>query len=272
MKIALFLLMFLTSLFRDCEAQEDEVVLVKARLERSNEIQFALASCSSLGQNNYTGGNKVGLGYLKRLNRVLSIGGNISYTTFRTDYADFMTGKYFDARWNNAQPNNFYFPSNMSEYYLVNLSGGELNQIHFLIPFMFNFIPIKSSTITSFYASISPGVILSKIGQVLGNENYFQHPTIDQYIQVNNRSFEAARKQSKLTGGMMLNLGVDFFPTHVFSFSFQVGYGYSLPVPFVDTSLYQSHTIEEYRDEKFPLSVNKGLSTASFQFGLSYNF
>ena len=257
---------------RDSWGQEEDVLALKARLERSNAFHFTLGGGSSLGQNNYKGGTMVGAGYQKRVNRVLSLGANVSYTTFRIDYADFMTGKYFDPKWNNSQPNNFYYPSDMSEYYLVNLSGGDLSQLYINIPVKVNFIPIKSSTVTSFYGIIAPALVLSQLDHVLANENYFLHPSPNEYLQEDNRSYQAAPKRSTWTGGAILSVGVEFFPTNLFSFYLQTSFGYSFPVPFVDTSLYQKHTMQEYLNPNFPLSTQKGFSTFNLQMGLSYNF
>jgi hypothetical protein len=92
------------------------------------------------------------------------------------------------------------------------------------------------------------------------------------YSHDNNHSFEKSAKQTKWTGSAIINLGVEFFPTNLFTFYFQTGFGYSFPMPFVDTSLYQTHTLAEYLSKDFPLSSSKGFSTLNFQFGLAYNF
>jgi hypothetical protein len=256
----------------ESRGQEEEVIGLKARLERSNAFYFTLGAGNSLRQNNYTGGTMVGAGYQKRVNRILSIGASATYTTFRTDYANFMTGKYFDPKWNNSQPNNFYYPADMSEYYLVNLSGGDLRQMYISIPLKVNLIPIKSTTVTSFYGIIAPALVLSQLENVVANENYFLHPSPTEYLQEDNRSYEASTRQSTWKGGVVLSAGVEFFPANLFSFYLQAGLGYSFAVPFVDTSLYQKHTIQEYKNRNFPLSTKKEFSTFNIQMGLSYNF
>ena len=253
-------------------SQADEIITASARLERSRSFYFTMGNSASLGQTNYIGGTLLGIGLNKRLNRIFSIGGSLSYSTFRTNYAEFMTGKYFDPKWNNDQPNNFYYPSDQSEYFLVNLSGGDLKQLYFSIPIKLNLIPIKSSTVASVFGTIAPGIVNSQLETILANENYFIHPSETEYLQENNISYKPSEKSSTLTGYLSVQAGVEFFPASIFSFFLQAGLGYSFKLPYVDTSLYQTHTIQEYRNDSFPLSRDKGFSTLNFQLGLCYNF
>jgi len=266
-------------------AQEESVIAVQARLERSNSFHFNLGAATGLSQTNYKGGTLVGLGYQKRVNRIISAGASIAYTTFRTDYKNFMTGKYLDPLWSGTDkttvPNNFYYTGSQAQYYLVNLSGGDLRQLNISIVGKINFVPIKSNTVASFYGLVAPGLVVSMLDRVESNINFFEHPTVDDYIQVNNTSFTTSESQSTVTGGINLSVGVEFFPTNVFSFYIQSGVAYSFAIPFVDTSLYQKRILEkEYYNpfvdypmpKDFPLSKDKGFTSLNFQLGLAYNF
>jgi len=269
--------------------QEEAVIAVQARLERSNSFHFNLGAATSLGQNNYEGGTFVGLGYQKRINRILSAGAVISYATYLSDYNDFMTGMYRDSNWGTDPdggafkvPNNFYYTPSQAQYLLVNISGGDIRQFSLGLVAKINFVPIKSNTVASVYALAAPSLVISNLEEVQSNINFFDHPTVDDYDQVNNQSFTLAESQSKTTGGINIGLGVEFFPTNLFSFYIQTGVGYTFPVPFVDTSLYGKHTltVESYNPfdkvpplpKNFPLSDDKGFTTLNFQLGLTYNF
>ncbi|MBA4055775.1 MAG: hypothetical protein C0490_13750 [Marivirga sp.] len=282
MKQIVFVALALLFIVEQSTAQEEAVIAVKSRLEKSNSLHFNLGSANSLGQTNYRGGTLVGLGYQKRINRIVSIGVSITYASYRTDYADYMTGKYKDARWgNNLQPTNFYYTDSQAQYILVNLSGGNLNHVNISPVVKINFVPIMSNTLASFYGLVSPGLVVSTVGRVESNINFFDHPSIEEYKQVNNDSFESSAAQTKLTGGISISAGVEFFPTSLFSFYIQTGLGYSFPVPFVDTALYQKRVLEKDEFNPFddyplsadyPISHDKGFTTWNFQLGITYNF
>lgn len=281
----LLLVILVTTAF----CQEEAVIAVQARLERSNSFHFNLGAASSLGQNNYQGGTFAGLGYQKRVNRILSVGASLNYATYRSDYNDFMTGTYNDKNWGEGVagegftvPNNFYYTPSQAQYLLVNLSGGDIRQFSLGLVAKINFVPIKSNTIASVYALAAPSLVMSSLEEVESNINFFDHPTDNDYHQVNNASFVLAESQSTTTGGVTIGVGVEFFPTSMFSFYIQTGIGYTFPVPFVDTSLYEKHILDvDFYDpfdnvpplpKNFPLSDDKGFTTLNFQLGLTYNF
>jgi hypothetical protein len=282
------ILLLLSTLALGAFAQEEAVIAVQARIEKSNSVHFNLGAAASLGQNNYQGGTFVGLGYQKRINRVLSAGATINYATYRSDYNDFMTGRYRDPKWGQEEiggfevPINFYYTESQAQYLLVNLSGGDITQFSLGLVAKINFVPIKSNTIASVYALAAPSLVISSLEQVESNINYFDHPTDNDYLQVNNQSYTLSESQSKTTGGINIGVGVEFFPVSLFSFYIQTGIGYTFPVPFVDTSLYQKHVLEvEFYNpfdkvpplpKNFPLSEDKGFTTLNFQLGLTYNF
>lgn len=283
-----FITLLLATLVTTVFGQEESVIAVQARIEKSNSFHFNLGIASSLGQNNYQGGTLVGLGYQKRINRVLSAGASLSYATYRSDYNDFMTGRYKDPNWGQVEtggfevPKNFYYTESQAQYLLVNLSGGDITQFAFGVVAKFNFVPIKSNTIASAYALAAPSLVISNLEKVESNINFFDHPSEVEYLQANNASFVLAESQSKTTGGINIGFGVEFFPTNLFSFYIQTGVGYTFPVPFVDTSLYEDHILDvEFYNEfdkvpplpkNFPLSDDKGFTTLNFQLGLTYNF
>jgi hypothetical protein len=200
-----------------------------------------------------------------------------------------MTGKYPDSNWGSGAngegfevPNNFYYTGSQAQYLIVNLSGGDIRQFSLGAVVKINFVPIKSNTVASVYALAAPSLVLSNLDEVQSNINFFDHPTDNDYDQVNNDSFVLAESQSKTAGGINFGIGVEFFPTNLFSFYIQTGLGYTFPVPFVDTSLYGKHTldVDSYNPfdkvlplpKNFPLSDDKGFTTLNFQLGLTYNF
>jgi len=145
-----------------------------------------------------------------------------------------------------------------------------------------NFVPIKSNTVASGYVIAAPSLVMSTLEEVESNINFFDHPTEVDYLQVNNQSYTLSESQTTTTGGINIGVGVEFFPVNLFSFYIQTGIGYTFPVPFVDTSLYEKHILEvDYYNpfdkvpplpKNFPLSEDKGFTTLNFQLGLTYNF
>ncbi|HMG90660.1 MAG TPA: hypothetical protein VK589_11395 [Chryseolinea sp.] len=272
----------LTMLAPIVQGQEEAVIAVKARLEKSNSLHFNLGAATSLGQNNYQGGTFVGLGYQKRVNRILSVGTLLNYASYRSDYNNFMTDRYLDPNWTIFIPNNTYYTASQAQYLIVNLSGGDIRQLSLGAVAKINFVPIKSNTVASGYALVAPSLVMSSLEEVESNINFFDHPTIDDYLQVNNQSYILSESQTTTTGGINIGVGVEFFPTNLFSFYMQAGLGYTFPVPFVDTSLYENHilAVDSYNPfdkvpplpKNFPLSDDKGFTTLNFQLGLTYNF
>src|SRR4030095_1481679 len=128
-----------------------------------------------------------------------------------------MTGKYKDPLWSPdgsvTFPNNFYYTSSQAQYLLVNISGGDLKQFYFSAIAKINFVPIKSNTIASVYGLVAPSLVMSTLDPVKSNINYFDHPTDDDYLQVNNDSYTLSSSESTVTGGINLGVGVEFFPT-----------------------------------------------------------
>lgn len=278
-----FAFLLLVTLATAAKGQEEAVIAVKARLDKSNSLCFNLGAATSLGQNNYRGGTMFGLGYQKRVNRILSVGASFSYATYRSDYDDFMTAKHLDTNWDIEIPNNTYYTPSQAQYLLVNLSGGDVTQLFLGAVAKINFVPIKSNTVASVYALGAPSLVISSLEAVESNINHFEHPTIDDYLQVNNASYTLAESQSKTTGGINIAFGVEFFPINQFSFYVQAGLGYTFPVPFVDTSRYKDPIMKvDFYDpfdetalplpKDFPLSDDKGFTTLNFQLGLTYNF
>ena len=277
-----FTTLLLSTLAITAQGQEEAVIAVQARLEKSNSLHFNLGAATSLSQNNYQGGTFVGLGYQKRVNRVFSVGGLLSYTSYRSDYNDFMTGQYPDNKFGIDLPNNTYYTSSQAQYLLVNLSGGDIRQLSLGVLAKINFVPIKSNTVASGYVIAAPSLVMSTLEEVESNINFFDHPTEVDYLQVNNQSYTLSESQTTTTGGINIGVGVEFFPVNLFSFYIQTGIGYTFPVPFVDTSLYERHILEvDYYNpfdkvpplpKNFPLSEDKGFTTLNFQLGLTYNF
>ena len=70
--------------------QGEDVVALKARLERSNSLQFTLGAGTSLKQNNYKGGTLVGIAYQKRLNAYISLSAEKRYEDFAKQYPGFL--------------------------------------------------------------------------------------------------------------------------------------------------------------------------------------
>src|SRR5690349_19861354 len=87
MKVNLWLLSLALVFSISATAQDEGSVVVKERFERDKTIYFSLGPSVTLGKNlgDYSAGFNFEAGFLKRTNRLLSVGANFSYLQFNYD-------------------------------------------------------------------------------------------------------------------------------------------------------------------------------------------
>ena len=281
-------------------AQDEGAIVKRERIDKNKNIFLNVGGSETLGKNigDYSTGFIVEAGFLKRLNRVLSVGPSISYQSFSYD-PEVTTAKGGGAYIGTGDPNDWatkYALPNLSyDYgYVLSLEGGDLSLTSLAVNLKLNFIPVKDNTVVSLYGFVKPFVSISSRKEVRGSDARYTYgiyeddnnttTTADDYLYAGDdtwypdnvtskwgpEGYDALKKETKVTGGVFIGPGVEFLPGKSFSFFLQAAFGYTFPVSYVSTESY-AKTVNAYVDEKFPM-VNKGFSSVNVQIGASYNF
>lgn len=300
MKKIVYLLSF--SLICFSVAAQDEGLLTKqARIALSNGVFVGIGPSFTFGKNigDYSKGLNVEVGYMKRVNRVLSIGPSVSYLSFKYDAKE--TGS------NNAFLNydDEYFDSNHYMYFIegvyVDFKGGDMNLISLAANIKLNLIPIMDERKFSFYVYAKPFVTSVTRKEVKGtgyifnvydiNDDSFYSgdEAVESIVNYNSVTAQAPwepgnpgwaaigfditddlKKDSRITGGVFVGPGVEFLPTKNISFYLQALVGYTFPVSFVSTEKYKGNDFNNL-DKDYPMTEN-GFPSLNLQFGVSFNF
>ncbi len=278
-------------------AQEEGVIKKRERIERSKSIFIDFGPSFTLGKNigDYSVGFNVEAGFVKRLNRVLSIGPSISYLSFKYDPEEtgfnnvFIGGPYYDNQSQITYHQGLYF----------NLSGGKLSLMSLALNLKLNLIPVKDDSKISVYAFAKPFITSASREEVTGRgvllENYGDiESTADWNNKIDEFDWKAGstyveqeygievsdklKKQNQITGGIFIGPGIEFFPAGKVSGFFQASIGYTFPVSYISTKVYENS--ENYGNdldvfleniEDYPIT-KKGFPSVNLQFGVSFNF
>lgn len=304
MKKIVYLLSFSLICF-SVSAQDEGLMQKRERIQRSNSVIVDFGPSFTLGKNigDYSTGFNVEIGYVKRLNRVLSIGPSISYSTFKYD-PDVTNDVGGNAYVGYGDPNGWLskysgapnLPNEFLYGVLLELDGGDLSMVSFAANIKLNFVPIKDDTKFSVYAFVKPFVSSVSRSEVKGHSIRYVYEAYEDLGQSNydfddflfyNLSdntwypdgaesdwgpdeYPVLKSDSEITGGVYLGPGIEFMPNKAVSIFAQASFGYTFPVTFVGTKAYES-TIESLNDEEFPLT-KKGFPSLNLQFGVSFNF
>jgi len=277
--LPLSLMMFVLTIA--ASAQDEGEVVKRERIDKSKSI-YVLGGPSLTSLKNdadYDAGFNFELGYQKRMNRIFSLGFAVSYINFpfsptyiSTPVSEIVGGTELDY--------NFFYDDGGSVGRLVYLEGGDQNMTSLSVNLKFNFIPVKDKTVASLYGFAKPFVARSVRESVSGagflynyNANsdswlYDETAEIDIWDEAD---FPVLAEKTKITGGMFLGLGLEFFPARRFSFFVQLAAGYTLPVNIVSFNDWGTTISDDYFDDNFPMADQKFL-TVNGSFGLSVNF
>lgn len=289
-------------------AQDEGVISKRERIDRSKGIFLGLGPSVTFGKNigDYTLGFNVEAGFVKRVNRVLSIGPSISYLNFQYDpeATNDERGTYYGQgdipidwyssydTWNEKYPSNRVYDYK----YALTLNGGDLSLISLALNLKLNFIPITDNTRFSVYGFAKPFIAIANRKAVTGsgvrsvwesyedlngtaNESddflyYFQGDNTwyeDGYEETwDSEGYPVLAKENSVTGGIFVGPGIEFIPANPLSFYLQVGFGYTFPVSYVSTESYDD-SIDSYIHPEFPM-VKKGFTSMNIQVGVSFNF
>jgi hypothetical protein len=250
-------------------AQDEGAVVKRERIQRDKGIFFG-GGVSIVGGSNFgdysTGINFEG-GYVKRLNRVLSIGGSFSYLSFKYDPSILQKPPA-----QNEDPVNFYYGYDINSNEigsLLYLSGGDISMYSMAFNVKLNLVPVKDNSVISVYGFAKPFLTMASHGEVSGyTDNYVRDATTGawNYVNTTRGSYSS---ESKISGGILLGPGIELFPGKKVSFFAQASFGYTFPVTVVSTRSY-GNAIEVLSDPKFPVK-DLGFTSINFAGGLSFN-
>jgi len=273
-------------------AQDEGVITKKERIDRSKSVFIGLGPSFTLGENigDYSVGFNIEAGFLKRMNRVFSIGPSLSYLSFDYDPEEtgfnnvFIGGPYQDTQ-GNQYHEGLYF----------DLQGGTLSLISLALNLKLNFIPVKDDTKISVYGFAKPFITSATREAVTGEGtyliNYGDIESEADWDYVENFDWSAGAddfygyqppddlgKQTQITGGIFIGPGIEFFPAGKVSGFFQASIGYTFPVSYISTKAYENsvnygNDLDVFLNqiEEYPLT-EEGFPSVNLQFGVSYNF
>jgi hypothetical protein len=179
-------------------AQDEGVITKKARIDKANNIFLGLGPSFTFGKNigDYSTGFNVELGFMKRLNRVLSIGPSISYLSFKYDpektkpeddsEAGFYQGSGdIDTDWYDSEYgswNNKYELNESYDYgYVLALEGGDVSLISLAVNLKLNFVPVRDHSIVSFYVFAKPFVTSTQRKEVSGTGTMYVYEAYEEF-------------------------------------------------------------------------------------------
>lgn len=287
--------------FYTATAQDEGVITKKARIGKDMGAYLNFGPSFTLGKNigDYNQGINVEIGFVKRLNRLLSVGPAISYVGFNYDpeVTSINGGEAYVGKGDpNLWTQDYLYNGTYDYGYILTLEGGDLSFFSLGVNLKLNFIPIKDKSIISVYAFVKPFISFASRTEVSGSDTRYTYEIYEDkkgtsstaddilYYNLNNDqwyadgytsewgadSYEALKEDTQVTGGIFLGPGIELFPAKRFSGFLQASFGYTLPVSFISTSSYDN-SVDSYTEAEFPM-VKKGFPSVNIQVGVSYNF
>ncbi len=294
MKKHICLLVALSAFIISVSAQDEGNITKRDRIDLDKGIFLGIGPSFTLGKNigDYSTGLNVELGYMSRLNRVVSLGGSLSYMSFKYDPEK--TGV------NNSFISDETITDGYYDYWLamyVDFKGGDMNLVSLAANLKFNLVPVMDNSKVSVYAFAKPFLTMASRTAVKGTAYLFWVPDYDfdgfyseeeiidgayNAVQVpweaGDPTWEAEgitisdklKKDSRVTGGIFVGPGIEIFPAKNVSFYVQAAFGYTFPVSFVSTKKYEGNSLNSM-DAEFPI-IEQGFPSVNLQFGISFNF
>lgn len=254
-------------------AQDEGAVVKKERIQLDKGFfvggGISIASGSNIGD--YSTGINFEGGYAKRLNRVLSLGGSISYLSFKYDES------FLNAKPNSAEafPLNFYhntlvtFPD---DGFILALSGGNISMISLALNLKFNFVPVKDNSVISVYGFAKPFISSTSLSAISGSaEYYYYDATLNDVLR--DPSLDRAGtydSKSSISGGIYIGPGIEYNPAKPISIFAQASFGYTFPLDMVSTRSYGNDYNTDLPNAAFPIK-SLGFTSINFSLGISYN-
>lgn len=254
-------------------AQDEGTIVKRERIQRDKSI-FLGGGISILGGSNlgdYSTGINFEGGFSKRLNRVISVGGSLSYVSFKYDPT-------FNTRPPAAgqNPGNWYFGTDITSGSLVgfylNLDGGNVSLISLSGNIKVNLIPIKENSVVSVYGFAKPFVSMANLSSLTGSVVFYNYSANDWVRNPSNDASDTFDSKSSISGGIFVGPGLEFFPTKPVSLFVQASFGYTFPLDVVSTRSFQNDlaTIQNADTNGYPFK-SLGFTSINFAAGISFN-
>lgn len=257
-------------------AQDEGAITKRERIQRDKNIFFGGGISSASSLDDYSTGINFEAGFSKRLNRILSFGGSVSYLKFSYD-PKISGGGNVNPSNINTFPSNFYYdpsslnnPSIIDAGALLSVSGANLSIISLAANIKLNFVPIKENTKISVYGFAKPffakatssagNIILDGVAYNATTGNLDKVPSVSESVPFS--------EESVTTGGIFIGPGLEILPNNPISFFLQASFGYTFPV---DQSSFKSlnKDINKWPNE-LPVT-STGFTSINFAAGISFN-
>lgn len=285
-------------------AQDEGPAVAKARFDRPNSISVAGGISRVFNKNvgDYSKGTNAEVSFLRRLNKLVSIGGYVSTSTFKYDpakspsspsesdlYKGFDTDLRLESTGSATYRDLFNVPADYDfpHGFQLSLQGGAVLLTTIGANIKLNLIPVSDKLPVSVYVLARPFAALAKREDVSGSGKMFLYEATvqgGQFVITTDQKwyptryeeewgpdgYPALKSETSVTGGLHVGPGIELMPSGPVSFYVQALLGYTLPVSFVSTGSYPL-TTGSYVNPEFPI-VKKGFPVLNLQAGLTFNF
>ena len=271
MKNTLLTLLVFALILPTLHAQDEGTIVKRERIERNKNIFFGggVSIINDKNLSEYSKGFNFEGGYMKRLNRILSIGGSFSYLSFAYDPAISkgtpVFGKY---------PSNFYSGYNVNGAHvgaIINFNGSTLTFTSLAFNLKVNFVPIKDNSVISVYGFAKPFISISKHSDInISLDTYQDSFNTNFWTPISGGSVsDVAKVDSQTTGGIFIGPGIEIYPTKPISFFLQASFGYTFSSDFISTKSYP-RDLTVLDSPTFP-AKSIGFTSINFAGGISIN-
>ena len=277
MKKTLLSCLFVFGILLPLAAQDEGSAVAQQRFTVDKSVFISVGPALTLGKNlgDYSNGISFEAGYLKRLNKIMSIGPSLSYSSFKYDK-------------DKTYP--YYYDSDQDEFFDLYLEGGDVTLISLGFTLRLNLIPVGDNTKFTVYGVGTPFICSASRKEVSSTGVYYFYDGIEYQavaFEVTADDFDNFKKESSITGGLSLGFGFELMPMKTVSVFGQVTASYTAPINYVSSQEYTKDAEEfsfpedpgsVYYDaqatiynEDFPV-VKKGFPGVNIRLGISYNF
>jgi len=277
-------LVFIALFLQASWAQEEGTLTKKERIVNGNSIYLLVGpSFRFNNKSDYSGGLNLEVGFLKRLNRITSIGASIGYTKFNFDQSLSDSFKNADAIGNNA-----FIEDGGYEVYVDTLKGGNLNFLSVGLDFKLEFIPFSEARKLSAYGIVKPFLLVSGRSEVSALTRIYYSDTNPMILPYNNVNWSGDGEllgnfnsqssgrghwasTTEISGGVGLGVGIDYSLKSNIKIYMQSALKFTLPITHIKTNAFPASRERGYNNKDYPF-VKEGFSTINLAVGVSYYF
>ncbi len=267
-------------------SQEEGTLTKKERIVNGKSVYFLVGpSFRFVNKSDYSAGLNLEAGFLKRLNRIVSLGGSLAYS--KMNFSQKLSDSFRNA---DAIGNNAFLEDGGYEVYVVSMEGGNLNLFSVGLDFKFEFIPFKEDRKISAYGLIKPFLLVSGRSEVSASTKlwyaaivpyklpYDSDPTnnwdegdLFEDLNADTPGYERWAAATEISGGLGLGIGLDYSLKPNLKLFFQPTFKFTAPITHIKTNAFAASLDDGYDNPKYPF-VKEGFSTLSLAVGVSYYF